>query len=58
MAALLIVTNGLLAVECLAGVRPTPIESFAGIAVLLACSRYWSVRDSRLLRPRQIFAGC
>ncbi|APA85161.1 hypothetical protein BJG93_06995 [Paraburkholderia sprentiae WSM5005] len=57
-AALLILSRGLLAVEGVAGVRPTPIESLAGIAVLLACSCYWSVRGSRLLRPRQIFAGC
>jgi hypothetical protein len=56
-AALLGVTNGLLTVEGLAGVRPTPAESFAGIVVLLACSCYWSVRGRRLLKPRRIFAG-
>jgi hypothetical protein len=57
-AALLCIAHGLFALEGLAGFRPTPIESFTGIAVLLACSCYWSVRGSRLLRPRRIFAGC
>ncbi|MGF6956192.1 hypothetical protein [Paraburkholderia youngii] len=56
-AALLAVTNGLFAVEGIAGVRPTPGESSAGIAVLLACSCYWSVRGRRLLKPRRIFVG-
>jgi hypothetical protein len=57
-AALLGVSHGLFAIEGLAGVRPTPLESLAGIAVLLACSCYWSVRGSRMLRPRRIFVDC
>ncbi|WP_429294911.1 hypothetical protein [Paraburkholderia sp. CI3] len=56
-AALLGVAHGLFAVEGLAGIRPTPAETFAGIAVLLACGCYWSVRGRRLLKPRRIFAG-
>ncbi|MBB5445901.1 MULTISPECIES: hypothetical protein [unclassified Paraburkholderia] len=56
-AALLGVTHGLFAVEGLAGIRPTPAETFAVIAVLLACGCYWSVRGRRLLKPRRIFAG-
>ncbi|MDH6148130.1 MULTISPECIES: hypothetical protein [Paraburkholderia] len=56
-AALLGVAHGLFAVEGLAGIRPTPAETFAVIAVLLACGCHWSVRGRRLLKPRRIFAG-
>ncbi|EDZ97338.1 conserved hypothetical protein [Burkholderia sp. H160] len=57
-AALLSVAHGLFAVEGLAGVRPTRLVSFAGLCVLLAFSCYWSVRGTRLLKPRRIFTGC
>ncbi|MBN3851145.1 hypothetical protein G3N58_30600 [Paraburkholderia sp. Ac-20342] len=57
-AASLIVAQGFFSVDGFAGLRPAPIEALAGGAVLLACGCYWSIRGTRLLKPRRIFAGC
>ncbi|SMG27649.1 hypothetical protein [Paraburkholderia susongensis] len=56
-AALLIAVQGLFTVDGFAGLRPAPLEVLAGVAVLAACGCYWSIRGSRLLKPRRIFAG-
>ncbi|SIT42976.1 conserved membrane hypothetical protein [Paraburkholderia ribeironis] len=55
-AALLIVARGVFAVNGLAGLRPTLAEILTGAAILVACGCYWSVRGSRLLKPRRLFA--
>jgi hypothetical protein len=56
-AALLIIARGLFAVDGLAGLRPTLAEMLTGAAVLLVCGCYWSVRGSKLLKPRRLFAA-
>jgi len=57
-AALLIVARDLVTVDGFAGLRPAPVEVLAGVAILLACGCYWSIRGTRLLKRRRIFAGC
>ncbi|CAB3777802.1 hypothetical protein [Paraburkholderia fynbosensis] len=56
-AALLIVARGLFTIGGLPGLQPAPIEALTGVAVLLACGCYWSIRGSKLLKPRRIFAA-
>jgi protein-S-isoprenylcysteine O-methyltransferase Ste14 len=56
-AALLIAANALFSIDDLGGVQLSPPEALAGVALLLACSGYWSVRGRRLLKPRRVFGG-
>src|SRR5258708_35954881 len=54
-AALLIVARGLFALDGLPGLHPAPLEALTGVAILLACGCYWSIRGSKLLKPRRLF---
>lgn len=56
-AALLIVARGLFSIDGLPGLHPTPIEALTGVAILVACACYWSIRGSKLLRPQRLFAS-
>ncbi|NML32216.1 hypothetical protein [Paraburkholderia antibiotica] len=56
-AALLIVAHGLFMIDDLGRLRPTSIAALAGVAGLVLCSCYWSVRGHRLLKSRRIFGG-
>lgn len=56
-AALLIVAHGLFALDGLLGVRPAPLEALASVAILIACGCYWSIRGSKLLKPRRLFTA-
>ncbi|EIF31634.1 hypothetical protein BCh11DRAFT_07164 [Burkholderia sp. Ch1-1] len=56
-AALLLVARGLFALNGIHGVRPTPLQLMAGIAVLIACGCYWSIRGRQLLKPRRLFTA-
>jgi hypothetical protein len=55
--ALLIVARDLFVIHGLAGLRPAPLQAVMGAAILIACGCYWSIRGSRLLKPRRIFAS-
>jgi hypothetical protein len=55
-AALLIVARGLFTIGGVAGLRPAPLEALTGVVILIACGCYWSIRGSKLLKPRRIFA--
>ena len=55
--ALLIVARGLLALDGLAGLHPAPLEALTGVAILIVCSCYWSIRGSKLLKPRRLFTA-
>ncbi|MEW9584738.1 hypothetical protein [Paraburkholderia sp. DGU8] len=55
-AALLIVARGLFAIDGLPGVHAAPPEILMGVAILIVCGCYWSIRGSRLLKPRRLFA--
>lgn len=56
-AALLIAAHGLFALKGLLEVRPAPLETLAGIAILSVCGCYWSIRGRQLLKPRRIFSA-
>jgi hypothetical protein len=56
-AALLILARGLFGFEGLLGVRPGPFEALTGVAILVGCGCYWSVRGSKLLKPRRLFTA-
>jgi hypothetical protein len=56
-AALLIIARGLFALDGLPGMRPSPLEVLTGVAILIVCGCYWSIRGSKLLKPRRLFAG-
>ena len=53
--ALLIVARALFTINGLAGLRPTPLHALTLVAMLIACACYWSIRGSKLLKPRQLF---
>jgi hypothetical protein len=53
--ALLIVARGLFTIDGLAGLRPKPLHVLALVAILIVCACYWSIRGSKLLKPRQLF---
>lgn len=55
--ALLILVRGLFALDGLPGIRPAPHTILIGAAVLVACGCYWSVRGSKLLKPRRLFTA-
>lgn len=55
--AVLIVARGLFTINGLAGLRPTPLHALTLIAILVVCACYWSIRGSRLLKPRQLFGA-
>jgi Na+/H+ antiporter NhaC len=55
-AALLIVARCLFAIDGLPAVRPTPLETLAGVVILIGFGCYWSIRGSKLLKPRRLFA--
>jgi hypothetical protein len=54
-AALLVTARCLFALDGLAGLRPTPIETMTGAAILGAFGCYWSIRGRRLLKPKGLF---
>lgn len=56
-AALLIAARGLFALDGLPGLHPAPLEALTGIAVLICCGCYWSIRGSKLLKPRRLFTA-
>ncbi|ACD16013.1 hypothetical protein [Paraburkholderia phytofirmans] len=56
-AALLIAARGLFALDGLLGLRPAPLQALTGVAILIACGCYWSIRGSRLLKPRRLFTA-
>lgn len=56
-AALLIGARGLFTIDGFPGVRPSPLEIFTGVVVLVVCGCYWSIRGSQLLKPRRLFAA-
>ncbi|HEX7910714.1 MAG TPA: hypothetical protein VF534_21840 [Paraburkholderia sp.] len=57
-AALLIVARGLFALDGLLGLRPAPQQTLTGVAILIACGCYWSIRGRQLLKPRRLFTAC
>jgi hypothetical protein len=60
-AALLLLARGLFVLDGLPGLpglRPAPLEALVGVAVLVSCGCYWSIRASKLLRPRRLFSAC
>ena len=56
-AALLIAARGLFALDGLLGLRPAPLEALTGVAILIAFGCYWSIRGSRMLKPRRLFTA-
>ncbi|MDE1008332.1 hypothetical protein PQR68_16735 [Paraburkholderia agricolaris] len=56
-AALLIAARGLFALDGLPGLHPAPLEALTGVAVLICCGCYWSIRGSKLLKPRRLFTA-
>lgn len=56
-AELLIAARGLFALDGLPGLHPAPLEALTGIAVLICCGCYWSIRGSKLLKPRRLFTA-
>lgn len=56
-AALLLAARGIFALDGLAGLRPAPLEALTGVAILIACGCYWSIRGTRLLKPRRLFTA-
>ncbi|MFM0625648.1 hypothetical protein [Paraburkholderia xenovorans] len=55
--ALLIAARGLFALDGLLGVRPAPLEALTGVAILIAFGCYWSIRGSKMLKPRRLFTA-
>lgn len=56
-AALLIVARGLCTTDGLPGLHCSPREALTSVAILVACGCYWSLRGSKLLKPRRLFAA-
>jgi hypothetical protein len=56
-AALLLIARSLFAIDGLPALRPSPLHALTGIAILVACGCYWSIRGSKLLKPRRLFAA-
>jgi hypothetical protein len=56
-AALLIAARGLFALDGLLGLRPAPLEALTGVAILIAFGCYWSIRGSKMLKPRRLFTA-
>ena len=56
-AAMLILVRGLFALDGLLGIRPAPHTVIAGALVLIAFGCYWSIRGSKLLKPRRLFTA-
>ncbi|MFM0170959.1 hypothetical protein [Paraburkholderia sediminicola] len=56
-AALLIAARGLFALDGLLGLRPAPLEALTGVVILIACGCYWSIRGSKMLKPRRLFTA-
>jgi hypothetical protein len=54
--ALLIVARGLFTINGIAGLRPAPLHALTLVAILIVCACYWSIRGSKLLKPRQLFS--
>jgi hypothetical protein len=55
--ALLILVRGLFAFDGLLGLRPAPHIILVGVAVLVLCGCYWSIRGTKLLKPRRLFTA-
>jgi hypothetical protein len=56
-ATLLILVRGLFVLDGLLGMRPAPQMIIASAVVLIAFACYWSIRGSKLLKPRRIFTA-
>ncbi|AXL53356.1 hypothetical protein DSC91_006740 [Paraburkholderia caffeinilytica] len=56
-AALLIAARGLFALDGLPGLHPAPRVALTGVAILIVCGCYWSIRGSKLLKPRRLFSA-
>ncbi|MFM0226653.1 hypothetical protein [Paraburkholderia dipogonis] len=56
-AALLLAARGLFALDGLPGLHPAPLEALTGVAILIACGCYWSIRGSKMLKPRRLFTA-
>jgi hypothetical protein len=56
-AGLLIVVRSFSPVEALPGKPLAPHMILAGAAVLIAFGCYWSIRGSRMLKPRRLFTA-
>ncbi|SEA84432.1 hypothetical protein [Paraburkholderia sartisoli] len=54
--ALLLLQRGVFSLDDIAGLRPTPHVVIACALMLGVAACYWSVRGTRLLKPRQLFA--
>ncbi|MGA7778265.1 MAG: hypothetical protein WCA85_11215 [Paraburkholderia sp.] len=54
-AASLLLVRGLYALDALPGMRPAPHTLLVGVVVLIAFGCYWSIRASKLLKPRGLF---
>jgi hypothetical protein len=54
-AALLILAHGLFAPDGALGLRSAPQEALTGAVILMGCGCYWSIRGSKLLKPRRLF---
>jgi hypothetical protein len=53
----LIAARGLLALDGLPGLHPAPLEALTGVVILIVCGCYWSIRGSKLLKPRRLFTA-
>ncbi|SDH68277.1 hypothetical protein [Paraburkholderia phenazinium] len=56
--AVLILVHGLFVLDGLLGMHAAPHTVLAVAALLVAFGCYWSVRGSKLLKPRRLFSAC
>ncbi|HYS67321.1 MAG TPA: hypothetical protein VEN30_26410 [Paraburkholderia sp.] len=57
-AALLLAARGLFALDGVLGLHPAPLDALTGVAILIVCACYWSIRGRKLLKPRRLFTAC
>ncbi|RFU48037.1 hypothetical protein [Paraburkholderia sp. DHOC27] len=55
--AVLMLVRGLFVLDGLLGMRLAPHTILLGVAVLTVCGFYWSIRGSKLLKPRRLFTA-
>ncbi|WP_144154654.1 hypothetical protein [Paraburkholderia sp. BCC1885] len=56
-AASLLLVRGLFVLDGLLGLRPQPQIVMTGALVLVGFGCYWSIRGSKLLKPRRLFTA-
>jgi hypothetical protein len=56
-AALLLLVRGLFAFDSLPGMRLAPQTILMGAVILVVFGCYWSIRGSKLLKPRRLFTA-